>query len=1043
MAHQIVATSVPRGLDGVSGYQTVLKSAGIPPRVFDRLKARSGYSHRYPHGDSRNPVIYVHRIEELAGSRWHVLGCIRDAGSDHTGRSNFLAHMLAIDSAEARGKPGGPAAAALARGCFLDRWDRPPESAAAAKTLVVADRPAQPGDVPAWTAAELDPGLAGDLAAAAMANRKVVLVTRPGDDVLALFADALRLVEPSKRWGVTFNTCAIEDFDGTWKAVRADLAEAKNLRDGKAGVIDLTTDPRGSADPYAQFARGEAALLPWQKSVAEAEPEQIADESGKDAARQKLTTPGRQPADTARTARSKPATAGHGRLLDRRQAPDEEELRRLPWREITIAALGLLLVVTLAAIPFRYQIQEQIFGPSKVSKRIVVEPGTEVEVSRIIQPSRDPNEDPAYRASAELNKALDRLRQGVDGKTYLQHREEAEAFNVSLDNLRSGADGKPRLRIMPEDGDREDPRLAGENAVKVCNLVSKLLETSTGLDVKIVENAESHLKDSIASLARAKKQVDALIAKEQKELDDRTRAQEYAARQQRQRDAFVAFQSISQTVSLPTAHSASGADLGGPRPSTTGGNIELDLGPFQLADLLEPTFRLAVPRDNINGQAFKAEIGKVEGESDASWQIAYVPSAVAFKEGAAKSHRLALLIARDGRLFLRVTRSHLNWSPFAMLRRSVILVEAKDPSTPEAAAIRQEIRLVTPTKAQPLEIDLFADRPQSLEITPPDGIARTVGGPDGQATFVIPISSLRVEADFPNGEAVNFEVPKDVQRGTDPVIRSWDNLPLADIQLDENRPSHRLKINATVKFSLPQATITSRTAWSNPPWVTKDKVKEFYIDNPEQKLRYLNGKFRGMLEAGRKFRLSDGQTKPKTIMDWFSLALVDANWNMGVPMPGHETIQNSFEIFLKEQRDKAPDGLKPGQRPDLPQSYDQFCNLCREVMDEPQWQQVFTDRIDKWSEWFWPQFKKQWDANVKLIQGGLAVEHKVRIKAITSLAYDENGEMYEVPLIVGENPNPAPGVGPGPGLDGDAPTTQDGPPAPPSAAGASGSVGLE
>ena len=273
MAHQIVATSVPRGLDGVSGYQTVLKSAGIPPRVFDRLKARSGYSHRYPHGDSRNPVVYLHRIEELAGSRWHVLGCIRDAGSDHTGRSNFLAHMLAIATDEARGKPGGPAAAAMARGCFLDKWDRPPESTAPAKTLVVADRPAQPGDAPAWIGAGLDPGFAGDLAAAAMANRKVVMVTRPDDNVLALFADAMRMVEPSKRWGVTFNTCAIEDFDGTWKAVRVDLADPKDLRDGNATLIDLTKTTRGSADQYARFARGEVDELPWQKRIAELDPE--------------------------------------------------------------------------------------------------------------------------------------------------------------------------------------------------------------------------------------------------------------------------------------------------------------------------------------------------------------------------------------------------------------------------------------------------------------------------------------------------------------------------------------------------------------------------------------------------------------------------------------------------------------------------------------------------------------------------------------------------------------------------------------------------
>ena len=51
----------------------VMRRAGMPPQVASRLKAAGGYSHPFPHGDRRNPVVYVHRIEEAAGKTWH--GC--------------------------------------------------------------------------------------------------------------------------------------------------------------------------------------------------------------------------------------------------------------------------------------------------------------------------------------------------------------------------------------------------------------------------------------------------------------------------------------------------------------------------------------------------------------------------------------------------------------------------------------------------------------------------------------------------------------------------------------------------------------------------------------------------------------------------------------------------------------------------------------------------------------------------------------------------------------------------------------------------------
>ena len=109
MAVELVITSARKGLDGGSGYQPVLRTKGLKPAIAERLQLRSGYPHPYSHGDRRNPVVFVHRIERVGGETLHVLARICDAGSDHTGRSNFLAHLVAIDDGEARRKGSGPA----------------------------------------------------------------------------------------------------------------------------------------------------------------------------------------------------------------------------------------------------------------------------------------------------------------------------------------------------------------------------------------------------------------------------------------------------------------------------------------------------------------------------------------------------------------------------------------------------------------------------------------------------------------------------------------------------------------------------------------------------------------------------------------------------------------------------------------------------------------------------------------------------------------------------------------------------------------------
>ena len=98
MAYQLIYTSVPRGLvPGRSGYTIAARHRQIRDRLVSEIERVSRYSYSKG-GDS--PVVYAHRIFDISGSKFHVLTRIVDAGSDYTGRTNYLAHHLICDSEE-------------------------------------------------------------------------------------------------------------------------------------------------------------------------------------------------------------------------------------------------------------------------------------------------------------------------------------------------------------------------------------------------------------------------------------------------------------------------------------------------------------------------------------------------------------------------------------------------------------------------------------------------------------------------------------------------------------------------------------------------------------------------------------------------------------------------------------------------------------------------------------------------------------------------------------------------------------------------------
>ena len=93
MAWQLIYTSAPRSLEaGRSGFGTVARHRAISPLLVSAIERASQFS-RLP-GLDAGRVIFCHRIIALAGTRFHVLSSIRDAGADYTGRTNHIAHHV-------------------------------------------------------------------------------------------------------------------------------------------------------------------------------------------------------------------------------------------------------------------------------------------------------------------------------------------------------------------------------------------------------------------------------------------------------------------------------------------------------------------------------------------------------------------------------------------------------------------------------------------------------------------------------------------------------------------------------------------------------------------------------------------------------------------------------------------------------------------------------------------------------------------------------------------------------------------------------------
>ncbi|MCH7224553.1 hypothetical protein [Haloferula sp. A504] len=129
MAQQLVYTSAPKLLDaGRSGFGVIARSRSLPPLAANAIERFSKFENL--RGTNRARVIMAHRKVMIGSARLHVLSRIKDSGSDHTGRTNHIAHHLIFAQMEVREleRNGVTPADVFAQYQWLDAWQGAPRT---------------------------------------------------------------------------------------------------------------------------------------------------------------------------------------------------------------------------------------------------------------------------------------------------------------------------------------------------------------------------------------------------------------------------------------------------------------------------------------------------------------------------------------------------------------------------------------------------------------------------------------------------------------------------------------------------------------------------------------------------------------------------------------------------------------------------------------------------------------------------------------------------------------------------------------------------
>ena len=259
MSQELLYTSAPEGLNpGDQGFCTVVCTQGMPRNLKEFLESLSGYrqADQPPH-----PVNYSHLMHTVGGKRYQILSRVSDYEMDYSGRTNKLAHHVALTLDEL---PESGPAALLEAGLGQTRWDGQTRWEPAGPVLPTAEF--YQGPARHWEALTGDAGWAGVLAESAAdgSHRPMYVIFAPGDEVLPLVIESLAILPREKAWTVSFSTYFTKlpaGVDCLWRFVLDGSPEAQQVRAAshsrKIDLARLRQNGQAAPDdnPFVQAAR--------------------------------------------------------------------------------------------------------------------------------------------------------------------------------------------------------------------------------------------------------------------------------------------------------------------------------------------------------------------------------------------------------------------------------------------------------------------------------------------------------------------------------------------------------------------------------------------------------------------------------------------------------------------------------------------------------------------------------------------------------------------------------------------------------------------
>ena len=275
MSFELLYTSAPKGIKtGSRGFCTVLATASMPANLMQRLEALCAYRHVFqPHQPGTNPVTFAHYKLNVSGVQYDVLSRVSDYGTDYSGRTNKIAHHIALTTDET--PSGGPTYALFQTNSLRTTWDGPPQSLPQGPAL--AGGQLEAGPCSTWQQLTGDAGWAGVLAETWLESGSkicwVVFDLTKSDYLNQLVQEAAALLPAERRWQATFSTYATNVPPDAECQVRFVLAETEEARHAPARgrVIDLTRKiAEAPKSRYVEAARLGQAIAEPRKPTAPA-----------------------------------------------------------------------------------------------------------------------------------------------------------------------------------------------------------------------------------------------------------------------------------------------------------------------------------------------------------------------------------------------------------------------------------------------------------------------------------------------------------------------------------------------------------------------------------------------------------------------------------------------------------------------------------------------------------------------------------------------------------------------------------------------------